>query len=168
MDGKRFDHMAKALASGSSRRSVLKGLLGFGGATAAATLLPNESDARRSSGTAPTPPPVCPSQVACPDGSRCCDQDMCNGFQNGCCWEGTVPCDTNVSGCCAVCDGYACGLDCCAFEAQCCDGECCVAGSVCIGEERCCPLELMCGGVCCNGPGQRCCSGICIEAGQCC
>ena len=36
MDDKRFDHLAKLVGKGASRRSILKGLLGLGGATAPA------------------------------------------------------------------------------------------------------------------------------------
>ena len=166
MDGQRFDRLTRALASGASRRSMLKGLLGMGGTVAVGSVTNSGADARRSSGSGSTPRPSCPGQTLCPDSSRCCD--TCNGFQNGCCPVGTEPCTTNVTGCCAICDGFSCGRECCSSEAQCCDGECCVDGSVCIAEERCCPLDLMCGDVCCNGDGQRCCGGVCIDAGQCC
>ena len=43
MDNKRFDSLTKALASGQSRRSVIKGLLGLGGAAAVATVLPDDT-----------------------------------------------------------------------------------------------------------------------------
>ena len=116
--------------------SLPKGLLGLGGAVAVGTVLGPDTDARRSSSSAPTPIPACPGSDPLPHSRRCCD--TCNGFQNGCCAAGTEPCTTNVTGCCAICDGYSCGRECCATAEQCCDGECCLDGSVCIGEERCC------------------------------
>lgn len=87
MDDRRFDGLAKIMASGASRRSILKGLLGLGGAAA---LVPRtrsaEVDAPRR--PAPTSTPVsCPGQqvwngtasvcssgVTC--GPTCCDPGM--------------------------------------------------------------------------------------------
>ena len=142
MDGQRFDRLTKSLATGASRRSVLKGLLGLGGAAAVATVLPDDTDARRSSITI-TPPP--PTTTPAP------------------CRPGFEPCTTNVTGCCAVCGGstpVTCGLECCASADQCCDGECCAAGSACLtkafpkgnqAEETCCPIFQTCDNQCCDG-----------------
>ncbi len=132
----------KSLATGASRRSVLKGLLGLGGATAVGSLLGSEVDARRSSITITTPPPT---TTPAP------------------CRPGFAPCTTNVTGCCAVCSGntpVTCGLECCATADQCCDGECCATGSACLtkafpngnqAEETCCPVSQTCDNECCDG-----------------
>ena len=48
MDDRRFDSFAKALAEGKSRRTVLKGLLGLGGAAlAGSVILDGDSEAAR-------------------------------------------------------------------------------------------------------------------------
>ncbi len=48
IDDRRFDSLAKSLAAGKSRRSVLKGLLGLGGAAVVGgTLSGQETDAAR-------------------------------------------------------------------------------------------------------------------------
>ncbi len=49
MDGSRFDRLTRQLATGQSRRSVLKGLLGFSGSALVGSALTDETDARRSS-----------------------------------------------------------------------------------------------------------------------
>ena len=45
MDDNRFDSLTRLLASGVSRRSLLKGLLGIGGVTAAGSVLNEDADA---------------------------------------------------------------------------------------------------------------------------
>ena len=55
MDDRRFDSLVKALAEGKNRRSVLKGLLGLGGAAlVGSTVLEADSEAARR----PTPTPA--------------------------------------------------------------------------------------------------------------
>ena len=181
MDGNRFDQLTRSLASGSSRRSLLKGLLGLGG-LAATTLLPTEqSDARRSSSSAPTPPPPCPGQIQCPDATHCCDSALCNTQRGLCCSAGTLPCD---AGCCAPCAGAQCGHECCDSAVQCCDGECCASGSSCltqlfpgsplVDEETCCRDDLVCDTATtkCCAAWERCCTrdgvSYCIPADGCC
>ncbi len=157
MDDRRFDQLSRALASGRSRRHVLKGLLGIGAATLTGEFALDSADAARRSSPTPTP-------TSCP------------GTQI---WTGSAcACPTGQS---------VCGPACCDTPEACCDGACCDAGTVCIGEETCCPAEAMCGGVCClngtclggsccdaafvcgetccNTPGLHCCNGSCQ---QCC
>lgn len=135
MDANRFDKLTRQLASGSSRRSVLKGLLGIGGAAAVSTVSVEHSSARRRGGSnTPTTPPPEPTTTPAPP----------------------------------VCNGTQCGLDCCEFDEQCCDGECCPSGFTCVGEEFCCPSELACGADCCDAESELCCDGQCIPIGTCC
>src|SRR5215207_3499312 len=111
MDDRKFDSLVKSLAAGSSRRSVLKGILGLGGAAlAGGTLLDGESEAARRPSPTPTP-------VQCPG----------NQIPSG----GTCVCPPAVP--------IKCGPDCCVTAAQCCDQACCQAGTQCVAEEICCP-----------------------------
>lgn len=144
MDDRRFDGLTRALAGGASRRSVIKALLGLGGAAALAPLAQSgEADAARRPTAGPTPIPSCP------------------GIQV---WS---------NGQCGCPSGVTCGPTCCQTAAQCCDGACCPTGSICTGEEVCCPLSQMCGGACC-GAAQTCCDvdgccdGVCVSSGTCC
>jgi hypothetical protein len=125
MDDRRFDALTKSLVSGRSRRSVLKGLLGLGGAAmAGGTLLDGEGKAARR--PTPTPrPPSCPGRQTPINGQCVCPADA----------------------------PFACGPDCCTGEhgdpplpghSECCDNACCFG--VCYGEELCCPLEDFCPG----------------------
>ena len=131
MDDRRFDQLVKAVASGASRRSVLKGMLGLGGAAlvGSAVLEPAADAARRPT---PTPkPPSCPGQQT-PVGGQCICQ---------------VP---KAPG------PYKCGPDCCtgqvtdtyprpAGHSECCDNACCFG--TCYGEELCCPTNSRSGGL---------------------
>lgn len=154
MDDRRFDSLAKALAAGKSRRSVLKGLLGLGGAAAVGSL-GMEHDAEAARRPAPTPKPVgCPgSQVW--NGSACaCEAGITCGPE--CCPEGVATC----------CDGACCFGECiaeevcCPSEQWCADtGECCPVGTVCCGTRGCvAPEDATC---CCNDL-QRCWDGLCF------
>lgn len=86
MDDRRFDAIVKSLAEGKSRRTVLKGILGLGGAAlAGGALLEGDTDAARRP-TNPTPTPVkCPGQqvvcgntCCCPTGQSKCGPDCCH------------------------------------------------------------------------------------------
>ncbi len=208
MDGQRFDRLTRALATGTSRRTILKGLLGAGGAAVSGSVVADQADARVIGARPTVPPAQQPSGCQLPNqlcGGECCGPGLCKS--NHCCsspthtWCGDrcwpesqctssgIPCSDGQKVCGSTCcpanascarsgnsdiccnpdSGQApCGFECCATAAQCCDRECCPDGSVCIGNGYCCPFEQMCGGICCNGPGQRCCHDVCIEAGQCC
>jgi hypothetical protein len=170
MDSNRFDNLAKLVGKGASRRSILKGLLGLGGAAVAGTVRSDDTAARTigSRPTIPPPPPPttttttttaapCPAgQQQCPNSTLCCPTGTCarSGAAAICC-DGTLGNGTVV-----------CGLDCCADALQCCDGECCPDGTICltrvfaegpyVEEETCCPTELACrtasgDGICCDG-----------------
>ena len=176
MDDRRFDSLAKSLASGVSRRSLIKGLLGLGGATVAREALSGQgaSAARRPT---PTPKPVaCPGQqipaggaCVCPGGLSRCGADCCN--------DQAPPTDPDYSVCC---DGACCaGL--CYGEERCCPAE----QTFCAVTQECCPLDqpyccsdgccatpccdTTAGPVCCAGDTPQCCpDDICIPAGGCC
>lgn len=136
MDDRSFDSLVKAVALGTSRRRVLKGMLGLGGAAlVGSAALEDDADAARR--PTPTPKPVkCPglqtwngSQCVCPDGApEKCGPD--------CCTNGEFPPGSA---------GYS----------ECCDNACCFG--TCTGEELCCPTNTPAGGgppiahVCANG-----------------
>lgn len=166
MDDRSFDSLVKSLAAGRNRRSVLKGLLGLGGATVIGTVASSGASAARR--PTPTPKPVtCPgSQIW--NGSAC----VCSsGTQCGAaCCPPDVPC----------CDG-ACCFGICYGEELCCPGDQIVCNGVCLPfgvectDDSCCGEGGICDqGVCitCRGDGsgcnanQDCCSGIC-QAGVC-
>ncbi len=85
MDDRRFDAIARKLASSSSRRTALKGLLGIGGVAVAGLVRNGQTEAARRgfSGPtfsfSPTPPPICFADGdACPtDPSQCCSSVCC-------------------------------------------------------------------------------------------
>ncbi len=142
MDDRRFDVLTKALAGGSSRRSILKGLLGFGGALTTAGVVGVDA-ARR---PAPTPKPVsCPGQQFW-DGAECvCPNDL---FECGpdCCGSSEQCCD---NACCPY------GSVCIAEE------QCCPVGRVCPSypSGSCCPNGTLCcpSGDSCFDPAGGCC-----------
>ena len=147
MDGHRFDALVRSLASGTSRRGVLKGILGIGAGAAAAR---GEVEAARR--PTPTPKPVtCSSpkvlsggQCVCPGGTSSCGPDCCPIGQAECCDN-------------ACCYGECFGEElCCPAARQFCavSGECCAEGW------RCCP------GFGCIPPGGCCDIGEC-EARAC-
>ncbi len=82
MDDRRFDTIARKLASSSSRRAALKGLLGAGGIAAALSGYDRAEAARRGF-SGPTfsllPPSTCVADSdACPnDPSQCCSGYCC-------------------------------------------------------------------------------------------
>ena len=96
MDSKRFDGLTRALATGQSRRSIIKGLFGLGAAAAVSSVLPDATEARRSSiSTAPsttTPAPTTTSLPPCAGvrcGHECCaTADQC--CDGECCAAGSV------------------------------------------------------------------------------
>ncbi len=63
MDDRKFDSLVKSFASGTSRRSLLKGMLGLGGAAlTGSVVLDGDSEAARR--PTPTPKPIqCPGQA---------------------------------------------------------------------------------------------------------
>lgn len=187
MDGSRFDHLTRSLAAGASRRSVLKGLLGLGGAAVAGgALLEGDSDAARR--PTPTPTPVrCPGnqipsggQCICPSGlskcgpaccnpggigaahSECCDNACCHGA----CYGEELCCPTGNS----VCNGRAC----CAAGQACCTVDDCCTGACYANRQFCCAADTgeICGDDCCDNATERCCERpggpVCIPLNDCC
>lgn len=126
MDDRRFDRLTKAVASGASRRSLLKGLLGLGGAAlVGGSVVTLEAVAARR--PAPTPrPPRCPGKQI-PSGGQClCPSDVPHKCGPDCC--------TGASGDLPVPN-----------HSECCDNACCFG--TCYGEELCCPTN--------PGPGEQ-------------
>jgi hypothetical protein len=91
MDDRRFDAFTRRLGSHSSRRSILKGLLGVGGIAATGAVIHGQTEAARRgfSGPSfpfPSPPTPSPTPVCIPDGGPCTGAtvgDCCSN--NGCC-----------------------------------------------------------------------------------
>jgi hypothetical protein len=140
MDGSRFDRITRNLASGTSRRSLIKTAIGSIAAAAVASRLGSDADAARRTATGPTPTPIpvkCPGQQI-PCGSSCC------------CPSGSDKCESE---CCPT------------GQAVCCDGACCYGQ--CMGEEICCPSNsIVCNGVCLE-PGQCCADSDCPSGQMC-
>jgi hypothetical protein len=138
MDDRRFDVLARRLSQGASRRSLVKGLLGLGGAVVAGSQL--EVDAARR--PAPTPKPVtCPgsqtwngSACVCPAGTTTCGPACCPAGQAACCDN-------------ACCFGTCFGEElCCPSTQEFCpvSGECCPAGWRCCPDSGCIPPDGCC------------------------
>lgn len=138
MDDRRFDVLVKSLAAGRSRRQMLRGMLGLGGAAVVtAAALPGDARAaRRGYGGPPRPGACVPT----------CDGTTCGG--NGC--GGTCACRHGL-----VCiEGTAlCAWPC--FGSDQCSGDChcdpesnvCASnhlGAACSGVEDC-PAGTFCG-----------------------
>lgn len=148
MDDRRFDALVRSLATGTSRRGVLRSLIGLAGGAAFASSLSDTDAARRPT---PTPkPPSCPGQQTFVNGACVCQTPKAPGPEK-------------------------CGPDCCnpagagAAYSECCDNACCFG--TCYGEERCCPYpRAYCPstGECCPD-GWTCCPEVgCLPPGQCC
>ncbi len=162
MDSGTFDSLVKSLAAGRSRRSVLKGLLGFGSAAAVGGILA-ESGADAARRPTPTPKPVtCPGSQHW-DGSACvCTSGETCG--SACCLIGSECCDG------ACCFGHCYGEErCCSYDNWCdAAGECCPDGATCCGEQGCIVIEegdCGCDGACPDG--FACCGSQCCAIGFC-
>jgi hypothetical protein len=163
MDDKKFDGLTKLFGSGSSRRTILKGLLGIGGATVTGTAAAGEVDARQVGGTRPTIPPPPPQTTTtttttaapCPAGQGLCPNSTL------CCPTGTCGREGTTAVCCASPDLRTTSGECCASPLQRCDTDCCPGDSICltrvwpegphIEEETCCPYAQTCDEQCCEG-----------------
>src|SRR5688500_19787473 len=68
MDDRRFDQLTRMVGRGASRRSILKGLLGLGGAAVAGATASDAVDARQTGSrpTIPPPPPPPPTPTTPP------------------------------------------------------------------------------------------------------
>lgn len=134
MDDRRFDHLTRSLATVGSRRTLIKGLLGLSGLTAAGSIM-RQDQVRAATRPTPTPKPVqCPGSqtwngaacvcatgtkcgpACCTGASQCCDNACCNGTCYGeerCCPTGQLVCNGTclpLGGCCsdADCSGARC------------------------------------------------------------
>jgi hypothetical protein len=165
VDDRRFDALALSFGRGGSRRSLLKGLLGFGGVAVAGGLVDDVEAARRPT---PTPrPPTCPGeQTPCAEG--CC----CPGGTTTC---GAACCPDGQAQCCdgACCYGTCYGEElCCEYPNEYCSVDGCCSGE-CVDEGRfCCHPANVCGDSCCD-ESEYCCTpsdgvAVCRGAGQCC
>lgn len=142
MDDLRFDSIARFLASGRSRRDVLKAMLGLGSGLAATSAFDSAEAARR---PAPAPKaPTCPGQQVwsdgacvcptgdkcgpdcCPDGATCCDNACCYGT----CYGEELCCPSSQEWC-AVSD------ECCPADWSCCPGFGCIAPGSCCNDSDC-------------------------------
>jgi hypothetical protein len=168
MDGTRFDAMTKALATGRSRRGVLKVLAGAAvalGATAVGA-------------------PSLRAQTCVGDGEDCTVDDDCCGRQT-CGEDGT--CGGPTAGCVAA--GEDCANESCCQGFYCNDAGVCSAAAECASEGGGCDAdEACCGDMICNedrrceaattvaecavdgdcaGAGEICCGGVCAAI-ECC
>lgn len=163
MDHRRLDMLARELATGKNRRSLLKGILGLTGLAAVATVAFDDVDAARRGSPTPTPAPAVDPLEPTPTIPPTCLGVVCN---DGCC-DGQC----TTTGACCPAGATVCGAECCPNgQSACCDGACC--SGICYGEELCCPESSWCGVQCC-GASERCCSGedgptICVPAAGCC
>ncbi|HET9660843.1 MAG TPA: hypothetical protein VFP05_10975 [Thermomicrobiales bacterium] len=145
MEDRAFDELVKRLASGRSRRALLKGALGLGGAAVAGARLETEAARRGYSG-----PPFPPGND--PDPGPTCDPSTCYGC-NSCVNNVCVgdPTDCYVHDCMAsVCDPDG-G---CSYPFDCRHGsDCCPAHHICdtsTGQCECNPLDKCCNVECSN------------------
>ena len=158
MDDHRFDRLVRSLASGASRRQVLKGMLGIGGGVVAGGAMLETEAARRPT---PTPKPVrCPgSQVwngaacVCPSGTIC-GPDCCPAeaqcCDNACCYGTCYGEESRRSSPRAWCEAT---------------GECCPEGLRCCSEGGCIARDQCCTSDDC--PNDGCLIGRCTDEGVC-
>ena len=124
MDDHRFDSLVKAMATGTNRRSLFKGLLGLGGAAVVGSALrENQVDAARR--PTPTPKPItCPGQQVPVNGVCTCPTSAPDKCGPDCCNAAAV--GPNHSECCdnACCFGHCCGGACIPADGCCVDEDC--------------------------------------------
>lgn len=155
MEDRAFDELVKRLASGRSRRSLLKAALGLGAAAASGSPLVSETEAARRGYSGPKPsstvvpgpqtcnPLTCFGCHECFDGV-CTDQPETNCFHHGC-----MASYCNPDGGCGY--RFDCHVD---------DG-CCGAGETCDASGQCVCDPGTCCGVECPGC-QECENGACV------
>lgn len=158
MDDRSFDTLAKGLAQGRSRRSLLKGLLGLGSAAVAGSIAVSGTDAARRGYAGPLPkstvvpgPQTCDPQTCygCHEcvGGVCTDQPKTN------CYDHTDQC---LAAYCNPDGGCGYGFDCRVKDGCCGHGQMCNAAGQCV-----CDPSVCCGVEC---PGcQECSGGTCVR-----
>jgi hypothetical protein len=128
MDDKGFDRLARLIGSGASRRTILKGLLGLGGAV---TLRagPPQVDAR-DQGSRPDPPilDAPPATTTQAPVATTAAPDPCASFTTTCAMDGCCNGSCTAGGRCCPSGLSICGEDCCATAAQCCGGRALLCG----------------------------------------
>jgi hypothetical protein len=188
VDNGKFDNLTRAIGQGASRRSVLKGLLGLGGASVVGGALvhsPRTEAARRPK--TPVPPPKCPGMqywdgtaCVCPDGNTQCGPACCADGVSECCDNACCPgtcygeelCCARVGDVLPLVCSYRSGTECCGIDATnccttdgCCDGACyggMDGAEFCCGDGgSLCNADECClnGNACCSIDG--CCDGDC-------
>ena len=158
MDDRRFDSLVRAMARGGSRRTLLKGWLGFGAMAASAAVVHDTQAARRG-----YPGPQLPRKPT-PEPGADCDPSTCYGCNS--CIDGQCvgnPADCYVHACMAsVCDSDG-G---CRYPFDCRQGtSCCGPLQICntsTGQCECNPADKCCG-VQCNNGCVACINGECTE-----
>jgi len=155
MDKLKFDALTRAFATGTSRRTAIKGLFGGAAAVAVATTRLDRAGAQGYSCTPATVLDDCPLSDECSWAT--CEADgeayFCvyhGGCGNGHCCNGACQecCDSSDCGGCEVCNSGVCEYAC--TGCQECEGL--------DGSAQC--VDLSSGGVCCDG--------VWYEGGQCC
>jgi hypothetical protein len=159
MDGESFDRVTRAFATGQSRRSVVKRLLGMGGA-AIAVGAANDAEAARRGFTPPVAPPTPPTPICplpnLPTPCGCIDPATTQCCGTGACANGQC----TPSGHCCVGSDVVCG-DTCVGADKCCDGHVCTAGQCSAIGSCCADDETVCGPACCPNGSSECCDNAC-------
>jgi hypothetical protein len=154
MDKDRFDQLSRTIATTSTRRQLLRGLILGATATAIAGISPVTAEAK------PPPPKCLPAGSGCRMNSKCCTGVCCGGV---CCVAGQGCLNGQ---CCAP--AAACPSFCCPTGQTCCSGNCVTLG---INDQNCggcgitCRSDQICSaGKCiCDGAGLTECSGKCAN-----
>ena len=180
MDAERFDRLTRQLATGHTRRGMLRGLLGT---VLAGTVLTRQSSPARaaicvnaSTGTVCT----CETAAACTtngcggdgcctpncDGTTCGD-DGCGGL---CACPLGLQCSDGVCGmapCTPTCDGKTCGDDGCGGSCGTCQkrGQTCNSVGQCVTPPKCKPTTCRAQGITCGSIADGC--GDTLQCGRC-
>lgn len=156
MEDRTFDAITKELARGRSRRALLKGLLGIGGAAITTTVFDATAGAARRGYSGPKPPgesepgpPTC-NPLTCYGCHECVNGVCTDNPVENCYHHGCMTAYCNPDGGC----GYR--FDCHAEDGCCGASETCNASGQCVCEPgTCCGIEC---------PGcQECESGACVR-----
>lgn len=150
MDDRRFDSLARSLADGPSRRTLLKSMLGIAGAAiAGSAMTSNDAQAARRGFSGPKVPTPCVPNCA---GSQC-GSDGCGGTCGDChssstCFQGICygACDPVASPCCSACECDPINLICVTPESMgaSCSAARCPAGWYC-DQSNICRRDCGCG-----------------------
>lgn len=107
MDDRRFDALTRRLGSSTSRRTVLKGLVGIGAIATAGMVIGGPTEAARRGYSGPkfvvTPTPTPPPPICWEDGHACTIEDFTNCCNLACCLLG------QPVGVCFDINGGSCG-----------------------------------------------------------